>query len=272
MKRSNPVSSAVLDERAAMIKMLQPVVQMLGSVIGPNIEVVLHDLTVPERSIVAIANGHVSNRNIGSSIIAGPKDDKGFHEAKRQLGVRGRDEHSVISDYATVTSGGLKLRSSTVIFRDSLGEPCAALCLNSDLTMFHATHAWLEGYLNAKAKPVRDENPQPAMDLLMKNIIDDAVRVFGKSVGVMNKEEKMQAVETMLQRGLFIVKGGVERAAAALGVSRYTVYNYMEALRQRGDMPESNPSKGRTGSPADARPAVARGGAATQPANKRRTR
>jgi predicted transcriptional regulator YheO len=36
----------------------------------------------------------------------------------------------------------------------------------------------------------------------------------------------------MQQRGLFIVKGGVERAAAALGVSRYTIYNYLEALRQ----------------------------------------
>jgi hypothetical protein len=37
----------------------------------------------------------------------------------------------------------------------------------------------------------------------------------------------------MMQRGLFIVKGGVERAASALGVSRFTIYNYQEALRGR---------------------------------------
>lgn len=37
----------------------------------------------------------------------------------------------------------------------------------------------------------------------------------------------------MQRRGLFIVKGGVQRAAAALQVSRFTIYNYMEELRRR---------------------------------------
>jgi predicted transcriptional regulator YheO len=36
----------------------------------------------------------------------------------------------------------------------------------------------------------------------------------------------------MQRRGLFIVKGGVERAAAALGVSRFTIYNYMERIKR----------------------------------------
>jgi predicted transcriptional regulator YheO len=47
----------------------------------------------------------------------------------------------------------------------------------------------------------------------------------------MNKQAKVEAVRVMQERGLFIVKGGVEKAAAALGVSRYTVYNYLEQLR-----------------------------------------
>jgi predicted transcriptional regulator YheO len=38
-------------------------------------------------------------------------------------------------------------------------------------------------------------------------------------------------VQTMFERGLFIVKGGVERAAAALGVTRFTVYNYLDSIR-----------------------------------------
>ena len=47
----------------------------------------------------------------------------------------------------------------------------------------------------------------------------------------MNKQAKVEAVRVMQERGLFIVKGGVEKAAAALGVTRYTIYNYLEQLR-----------------------------------------
>jgi HTH domain len=71
------------------------------------------------------------------------------------------------------------------------------------------------------------------IDALMKEIIVEAVHKFGKPVSAMGKDEKNHAVETMLQRGLFMVKGGVERAATALGVTRFTSYNYLDALRQR---------------------------------------
>ena len=47
----------------------------------------------------------------------------------------------------------------------------------------------------------------------------------------MSKHAKVEAVRVMQERGLFIVKGGVEKAAEALGVTRYTVYNYLEQLR-----------------------------------------
>ena len=40
-----------------------------------------------------------------------------------------------------------------------------------------------------------------------------------------------QIMRVMQERGLFIVKGGVEKAASALGGTRYTVYNYLEQLR-----------------------------------------
>jgi predicted transcriptional regulator YheO len=67
----------------------------------------------------------------------------------------------------------------------------------------------------------------------MKEIIAESVQRFGKPVSAMGKEEKIHAVDAMMQRGLFIVKGGVERAASALGVTRFTIYNYFDALRQR---------------------------------------
>jgi predicted transcriptional regulator YheO len=231
--RAARLPPAIAAERRQLMNALHPVVQMLGTIVGHHIEVVLHDLTRPETSIVAIANGHVSNRRVGNSILSGPKDDQAFAAARQALSASGQALHSIVDDYPTLTRSGQRLKSSTVVFRDAAGEPFAALCLNADHSVIEAAHTWLGRLLqpNGAAPAPRDEAPE--MDTLMKEIISDAVRRLGKPVSVMNKEEKIQAVQAMMQRGLFIVKGGVERAAMALGVTRYTIYNYLEALRER---------------------------------------
>ena len=245
-QKRNP---AIDTERRQLMNALHPVVKMLGTIVGHHIEVVLHDLTQPAHSIVAIANGHVSNRRVGNSILSGPKDDQGFAAAKDTLAERGEAVHSVIDGYPTLTRAGHRLKSSTVIFRDAAGEPFAALCLNADHTIIEATHAWLGRLLHPDGATPQPADEAPEMDTLMKEIISDAVRRTGKPVNLMSKEEKIQAVQAMMQRGLFIVKGGVERAAAALSVTRYTVYNYLEALRQRDELakPAARRSNGARG-------------------------
>jgi predicted transcriptional regulator YheO len=223
-------------EREAVINALRPVVPMLAAMAGPHLEVVLHDVSKPENSVIAIANGHISGRSVGSSVLEGPQNDRGFAAATR---IKSKDGavHSLVEDYVTVTADGRELRSASAIFRDAGGEPFATLCLNVDMSGFQAAHGWLSQML----KPmVSSMAPAPApvapaesqMDTLMQEIISEAVGPGG-SAETMKREEKIQAVGAMQRRGLFIVKGGVERAATALGVSRFTVYNYMEQLRRR---------------------------------------
>ncbi|MRW91422.1 hypothetical protein GJ699_15630 [Duganella sp. FT80W] len=233
MKAKRPkLSPEIVAERKTIMAGLHPIVQMLGGIVGPHIEVVLHDITKPDGSVVAIANGHISGRSVGASILNGPKDDKGFAAATAELSKSGDPVHSVIEGYETVSASHRPLKSGTVIFRDSAGNPFAALCLNADMSNFEMAHAWLGQFLRPALLASQPAGEKPEMDVLMQEIIADAVRRNGKPITMMSKAEKTQAVLTMQQRGLFIVKGGVERAAAALGVTRYTIYNYLEALRQ----------------------------------------
>ncbi|SDF77065.1 MULTISPECIES: transcriptional regulator [unclassified Duganella] len=221
-------------ERAAVINALRPVVPMLASMAGPHLEVVLHDVTRPQNSVIAIANGHISGRSVGSSVLEGPQNDKGFAAATRIKSTDGA-VHSLVDDYVTVTADGRELRSASAIFRDASGEPFATLCLNADLSGFQAAHGWLSQMLKPMVQasaPQSTPAGEPQMDTLMQEIISEAVGPGGSAVS-MSREEKIQAVGAMQRRGLFIVKGGVERAAAALRVSRYTIYNYMEQLRRR---------------------------------------
>lgn len=216
-------------ERQLTLTVLKAALEALGSVAPGNLEILLHDLDRPEHSVIAIVNGHLSGRRVGSPILAAPEQDQGF----KALMQASRDQQGcdpvVLNDYPTSLKGR-SLRSATAIFRDSGGHPFASLCVNTDLTGLDAAMAFLRHFQPLGAAGV-EQTPGDAADLpqLMAEIIEDALQRSGQ--GRLNKQAKVEAVRLMQERGLFIVKGGVEKAADALGVTRYTIYNYLEQLR-----------------------------------------
>ena len=217
-------------EKQAVLRALSAAVKLVGGMVDAHTEVVLHDLSQPERSIVAIENGHVSGRQAGDAILGGPAGDQGLAAIEQALR-QGGAEPALVSGYHTQSRDGRRLLSASAIFKTAAGEPFAALCLNSDRSQLEAALACLQA-LVGRAPPAPRAAPEPpAMDEAMQDIIAQALERGGKPLARMKKTDKKQAVAQMLEQGLFIVKGGVERAAEALGVSRYTIYNYLDEIR-----------------------------------------
>ncbi|MET4579963.1 helix-turn-helix transcriptional regulator [Ottowia thiooxydans] len=227
----------------AAIKVTLPAWQ---SMVGPHVEIVLHDLCKPENSVIYIANGHVTGRSTGASLLGGPLNDKAFLAARRELSQPGGNQHSVILDYPTLAPDGRPLKSATVVFRDQDGVPFLALCLNSDLQLVKDAMRWLEGFLTpaGASEPPRQEPHSPAvevpaapkeqdLEVLMRTIVEEAVARLGKPVREMSRDEKLEALKPMVSRGVLLVRGGVGRVAQALGVTRFTIYNYLDILRER---------------------------------------
>ncbi|MET8576818.1 helix-turn-helix domain-containing protein [Streptomyces sp. NPDC005012] len=52
-------------------------------------------------------------------------------------------------------------------------------------------------------------------------------RTAGRPLAELDRRAKQEAVRTLEARGAFAVRHGVETVASALGVSRFTVYNYL---------------------------------------------
>ena len=52
----------------ALLQQYVKLTEFLGIALGPDYEVALHDLTDKNRSIIAIANNHVSGREIGAPL------------------------------------------------------------------------------------------------------------------------------------------------------------------------------------------------------------
>ena len=59
-------------------------------------------------------------------------------------------------------------------------------------------------------------------------LVEDAERSIGKPVAAMSREEKRDVVRFLDDRGAFLIKKAVEAVASRLGVTRFTVYNYLD--------------------------------------------
>jgi HTH domain len=61
----------------------------------------------------------------------------------------------------------------------------------------------------------------------LDHILADLERRHGRPLAQLDRREKQAVVRLLEERGAFAVRHGVETVASALGVSRFTVYNYL---------------------------------------------
>jgi HTH domain len=71
----------------------------------------------------------------------------------------------------------------------------------------------------------------PQLQGALARLIDGVEREVGGPLGSLSREGKQRAVRLLEERGAFMLRRSVEDVADALGVSRITVYNYLNALR-----------------------------------------
>lgn len=65
--------------------------------------------------------------------------------------------------------------------------------------------------------------------------IDEVIEHSAVPVTLMKKEDKLGVVWELDKRGVFLIRGAVNTVAQALGVSRYTIYNYLEEIKGQQD-------------------------------------
>ena len=63
-------------------------------------------------------------------------------------------------------------------------------------------------------------------------LIEQVERELGRPLPALSREHKQQAIRLLDERGAFTLRRAVEDVADAMGVSRITVYNYLNALHR----------------------------------------
>ncbi|WP_373299627.1 helix-turn-helix domain-containing protein [Streptomyces poonensis] len=72
----------------------------------------------------------------------------------------------------------------------------------------------------------------PQLAESLDHILAAMERKQGRPLSELDRKAKQEAVRALEARGAFSVRHGVETVATALGVSRFTVYNYLNREKQ----------------------------------------
>lgn len=71
-----------------------------------------------------------------------------------------------------------------------------------------------------------------SLDGALDRMIAAVERELGHPAGELDREQKQEFVRRLDELGAFTLRRSVEDVAEVLGVSRFTVYNYLNALQQ----------------------------------------
>ena len=206
-----------------------PLAKTIAEMFGKKCEVLIHDFSNPQHSIMAIENGHVTGRKIGDPITdlalsIWKKDGYGDKKIDR------------VVNYKTKTKDGKMLKSSSVFIRDNQKKIIGCICINYDLTEHSMFHKVMDDFCTTfdldKEKSERDiETFTGDVNEVLKNIIQEAIEKIGKPVSLMQKEDKLMVAKITDEKGAFLIKGAINQLAKEINVSRYTIYNYLEEIK-----------------------------------------
>lgn len=200
-----------------LLKPYIPLMEMLGATFGQDCELVLHDLADPEHSVVYVVHGEVTGRKTGQGI---------EHLVRDMLHAGGTSQDFAVNDY--FRKKGKLIRSSSLFIRDEKQSLIGALCINLDTTKITQQIDFLRSFLPPQEN--KPEVPQNHVEDVVLSLIDKILD--GCDVRLLTREERLNKIRFMEQRGIFQVKGSIEQVAARLGITKVTVYSYLDAIRK----------------------------------------
>ncbi|WP_059104367.1 helix-turn-helix transcriptional regulator [Shouchella shacheensis] len=203
------------------LPLLSSMIKGIAAQFGDKCEVVLHDLTQGyESTIVLIENSHVTGRNVG---------DCGSNLGLEVL--RGSANEGDRYNYITQTRDGKVLRSSSIYLKNSNQEVIGSLCINMDISeLMMAENAIKSLTMHTNDQEV-DEVFVSDVSELLDYLLKECQKDIGKPVSHMSKDEKRSALKYLDEKGAFLIKKAGDRVCGFFGISKFTLYNYLDEIR-----------------------------------------
>lgn len=193
----------------------------ISKMFGKNCETVIHELRDDgEVWSIAIFNGHVSGRtaNTTMGIFGRPIGMEEFNLERMK-------EDNL--NQLVIHPSGKMIKSSTFFLS---GEDYQfALGINYDITLMEQMKSMLADF-TAISGDLFSSLSSGEGDLHLGNIFEACLDAVNVPVAKMKKEERKAMVRLLKERNFFNLQKSVPYAAERLGVSKYTVYKYINEI------------------------------------------
>ena len=194
----------------------------ISEMFGRNCETVVHDFSDSECRLVAIFNSHVSGRTKDST------------ESIYGVTISSSDIKQLVPDRdytntVVYTRDGRKIKATSVNF---IGPGYHyVLGINFDITPISAAS---ELFADLSRGDMEFADTDLA-SLRIEEIFDQCLACTGKPAEQLSYSERLQLITILSDSGVFSLQKAVPYVAARLGVTRYTVYNYLKRIRPEGE-------------------------------------
>lgn len=204
----------------------QRVARGIATEFGPKCEVVVHDLESadPDHTVIIVENGEVTGRKVGD----GPS--RVALEALRSKCNPPQDRIA----YLTKTEDGRILKSTTIFLRNQDGEATGILAINYDITLMVSASQELSALAGDAGDTAKTAQFIPrSVSQLLDDLIEKSVELVGKPVSLMGRDDKVRAVGFLDNAGAFLITRAGQRVCDRFGISKSTLYSYLDAARQQ---------------------------------------
>ena len=210
-------------------------VKFLGAALGPDYEIVLHDINGKDQSVAAIANGRISGRNVGA-----PLTDK----ALRFIADKTYQDQDFLCNYTGRSKDGRTLRASTMFIKDDGGRLIGMLCINFDPSRYQKASqdilklCGLDGEIFLEDNHLHPAGEVENFSDSISEVTDTVLKRYLKD-GIpperLTQEEKMAIVKQLEERGIFLLKGAVNEVATRLHCSAASIYRYLGKINKQNE-------------------------------------
>ncbi|MBC7331370.1 MAG: PAS domain-containing protein [Synergistetes bacterium] len=207
-------------EKELILGALSEILDDLRLAIGEDYELLLHDISRPESSVIKVS-GNLTGRKEGAPLT----------DLVLRLLRRGEPLRSLLN-YRASAPDGRPLRSSTLFIRDSKGNVIGCLCVNQDVSfLFRLREEVAKRLEGIQGEGEARESFFDSVTSLLSNAVSNVLARIGIPVSEMRKKHRMEVLKMLDQEGVFLVRGAVEYVASRLGISKYTLYSYLKEIK-----------------------------------------
>ena len=182
---------------------------------------VIHDVSRQSSgsTIVHIENGHVSGRKVGDG-----RPRWCWTSWPGRTSAKGSP-----LCYLTRTPDGKILKSSSLYIRNRRGGVTAIFSINYDVSGLMMIQNTIGDLLSTQDKEQTEPERIINVNHVLDELIEQSVAMVGKPVALMNKDDKVRAIRFLNEAGAFLVTKSGDKVAKYFGISKYTLYSYIDA-------------------------------------------